>query len=102
MSISCTARGQPSWTAASAEPADLCPKGRTIGEENRGFPAVNRIIWSVDYPYLTLDGTREFLGKLPVSEQDLEKIAVDSATRPGPQGSPTFSCSAALVTTTKA
>jgi predicted TIM-barrel fold metal-dependent hydrolase len=34
-----------------------------------------RIIWSVDYPYLTLDGTREFLGKLPVSEQDREKIA---------------------------
>jgi hypothetical protein len=29
----------------------------------------------VDYPYLTLDGTREFLGKLPVSEQDREKIA---------------------------
>jgi Amidohydrolase/Major Facilitator Superfamily len=35
----------------------------------------DRIIWSVDYPYLTLDGTREFLGKLPVSEQDREKIA---------------------------
>jgi len=34
----------------------------------------DRIIWSVDYPYLTLDGTREFLGTLPVSEQDLEKI----------------------------
>jgi predicted TIM-barrel fold metal-dependent hydrolase len=35
----------------------------------------DRIIWSVDYPYLTLDGTLEFLGKLPVSEQDREKIA---------------------------
>jgi hypothetical protein len=35
----------------------------------------DRIIWSVDYPYLTLDGAREFLGKLPVSEQDREKIA---------------------------
>lgn len=34
----------------------------------------DRIIWSVDYPYLTLDGTREFLGKLPVSE-DRGKIA---------------------------
>jgi uncharacterized protein len=34
----------------------------------------DRIIWPVDYPYLTLDGTREFLGKLPVSEQDREKI----------------------------
>jgi uncharacterized protein len=36
---------------------------------------VDRIIWSVDYPYLTLDGTREFIGKLPVSEQDRGKIA---------------------------
>ena len=35
----------------------------------------DRIIWLVDYPYLTLDGAREFLGKLPVSEQDREKIA---------------------------
>ena len=33
------------------------------------------VIWSVHYPYLTLGGTREFLGKLPVSEQDREKIA---------------------------
>jgi predicted TIM-barrel fold metal-dependent hydrolase len=35
----------------------------------------DRIIWSVDYPYLTMDGTREFLANLPVSEQDREKIA---------------------------
>ncbi len=35
----------------------------------------DRIIWSVDYPYLTLDGTREFISKLPVSDQDREKIA---------------------------
>jgi uncharacterized protein len=35
----------------------------------------DRIIWSVDYPYLTLDGTREFLGELPISEEDREKIA---------------------------
>ena len=35
----------------------------------------DRIIWSVDYPYVTLDGTREFLRKLPVSEQDREEIA---------------------------
>jgi hypothetical protein len=35
----------------------------------------DRIIWSVDYPYLTLDGTREFLDKLPVSEEDREKMA---------------------------
>jgi uncharacterized protein len=42
----------------------------------------DRIIWSVDYPYLTLDGIREFLGKLPVSEQDREKIAHLNAEKP--------------------
>lgn len=42
----------------------------------------DRIIWSVDYPYLTLDGTREFLGKLPVSEQDRGKIAHLNAEKP--------------------
>jgi uncharacterized protein len=41
----------------------------------------DRIIWSVDYPYLALDGTREFLGKLPVSEQDREKIAHVNAAK---------------------
>jgi predicted TIM-barrel fold metal-dependent hydrolase len=35
----------------------------------------DRIIWSADYPYLTLDGTGELLGKLPVGEQDRGKIA---------------------------
>ncbi len=34
----------------------------------------DRIIWSVDYPYLTLDGTREFIEKLPVSEEDKNKM----------------------------
>jgi len=35
----------------------------------------DQIIWSVDYPFLTLDGTREFIEKLPVSEDDREKMA---------------------------
>jgi len=35
----------------------------------------DRIIWSVDYPFLTLDGTPEFIEKLPVSQDDKEKIA---------------------------
>ena len=34
-----------------------------------------RIIWSVDYPFLTLDGTQEFLEGLPVSEDDKENMA---------------------------
>ncbi|WP_194924214.1 amidohydrolase family protein [Catenulispora pinisilvae] len=34
----------------------------------------DRIIWSVDYPYLALDGTRAFIEKLPVSDEDREKM----------------------------
>lgn len=34
-----------------------------------------RIIWSVDYPFLTLDRTREFLEGLTVSEDDKEDMA---------------------------
>jgi predicted TIM-barrel fold metal-dependent hydrolase len=39
----------------------------------------DRIIWSNDYPYLTLDGTRAFLEQLPVSDADREKIAFRNA-----------------------
>jgi len=35
----------------------------------------DRVIWSTDYPYLTMDGAREFLLSLPISEPDREKIA---------------------------
>jgi predicted TIM-barrel fold metal-dependent hydrolase len=41
----------------------------------------DRIIWSVDYPYVTLDGTREFLEALPVSDEDRQKIAHGNAER---------------------
>jgi predicted TIM-barrel fold metal-dependent hydrolase len=41
----------------------------------------DRIIWSVDYPYLTLDGTREFIRKLPGSERDREKITHQNAEK---------------------
>jgi uncharacterized protein len=40
-----------------------------------------RIIWSVDYPFLTLDGTREFIEKLPVSEEDKNKMTHLNAER---------------------
>ncbi|ORB73954.1 amidohydrolase [Mycobacterium scrofulaceum] len=36
---------------------------------------LDRLIWSVDYPYLTLDGTRTFLNKLNISEDDRHRIA---------------------------
>jgi uncharacterized protein len=41
----------------------------------------DRIIWSTDYPYLTMDGAREFLLSLPVSEVDREKMAYRNAQR---------------------
>jgi predicted TIM-barrel fold metal-dependent hydrolase len=41
----------------------------------------DRIIWSVDYPFLTLDGTPEFIEKLPVSQDDKEKIAYPNAEK---------------------
>jgi predicted TIM-barrel fold metal-dependent hydrolase len=34
----------------------------------------DRVLWSVDYPYLALDGTRAFIEKLPVSDEDLDKM----------------------------
>jgi uncharacterized protein len=41
----------------------------------------DRIIWSVDYPFLTLDGTQEFIDKLPVSEDDKEKMTHRNAEK---------------------
>jgi predicted TIM-barrel fold metal-dependent hydrolase len=35
----------------------------------------DRIIYAVDYPYLTLSGARQFLEDLPISQEDKEKIA---------------------------
>ncbi len=35
----------------------------------------DRILYAVDYPYLTNTGAREFLEQLPISEDDKEKIA---------------------------
>jgi predicted TIM-barrel fold metal-dependent hydrolase len=34
----------------------------------------DRVIWSNDYPFITLDGTREFLGKLSIPDEDMKKI----------------------------
>ncbi len=41
----------------------------------RSVVGVDRILYSVDYPYLTLAGARRFLETLPVSVEDREKIA---------------------------
>jgi predicted TIM-barrel fold metal-dependent hydrolase len=39
----------------------------------------DRILFSVDYPYLTLTGSREFLENLPISPRNREKIAHGNA-----------------------
>ncbi len=39
----------------------------------------DRIIYAVDYPYLTLAGARLFLENLPVSQEEREKIASQNA-----------------------
>lgn len=41
----------------------------------------DRIIWSIDYPYLTMDGTREFLDKLAIPEDDMRKITHSNAEK---------------------
>ena len=42
---------------------------------------VDRILYSVDYPFLTLAGARRFLESLPVSQEDKEKMAHGNAER---------------------
>ncbi|WP_424748817.1 amidohydrolase family protein, partial [Mycobacterium sp.] len=37
--------------------------------------------WAVDYPYLSLDGTRKFLENLPITEDEAHKIAHRNAER---------------------
>jgi predicted TIM-barrel fold metal-dependent hydrolase len=41
----------------------------------------DRIIWSVDYPYLALDGTREFIGRLRASDEEMAKMTHRNAER---------------------
>ncbi|MGB8406969.1 MAG: amidohydrolase family protein [Mycobacterium sp.] len=42
---------------------------------------VERLIWAVDYPYLTLDGTREFLDGHPLTEEETDAITHRNAER---------------------
>jgi predicted TIM-barrel fold metal-dependent hydrolase len=39
----------------------------------------DRILYSVDYPYLTMAGARRFLESIPVRQEDEEKIAHKNA-----------------------
>ncbi len=42
---------------------------------------IDRLIWSVDYPYLSLDGTRKFLDNLPITEDEAHQLAHRNAER---------------------
>jgi predicted TIM-barrel fold metal-dependent hydrolase len=47
----------------------------------RSVLGIDRLIWAVDYPYLTLDGTREFLESLDLAEEEKHQIAHVNAER---------------------
>ena len=46
-----------------------------------GLMGAQRILFSVDYPYQTLDGVKSFIQNLPISEEDKEAIAFRNAER---------------------
>jgi len=47
----------------------------------RAVIGIDRLIWSVDYPYLSLDGTRKFLDNLPITEDEAHQLAHRNAER---------------------
>jgi uncharacterized protein len=56
----------------------VTPSGMFYGphfEFIREVIGVDRVIWSVDYPYLTLDGSRKFLESLPITDEEAHRIA---------------------------
>lgn len=50
-------------------------------EFNRSIVGIDRLLFSIDYPYLSLNGAREWLESLPVSEEDKAKIAYQNAEK---------------------
>ena len=62
----------------------VTPSGMFYGphfEFIRSVIGIDRIIWSVDYPYLTLDGARKFLESLPITDEEAHKLAHRNAER---------------------
>lgn len=47
----------------------------------RAVVGLDRVIWSVDFPFLHLDGTREFLDELDITAEEREKITHLNAER---------------------
>lgn len=46
-----------------------------------GLMGADRILYSIDYPYQSLDGARDFIERLPISETDRTLIAHGNAER---------------------
>jgi predicted TIM-barrel fold metal-dependent hydrolase len=47
----------------------------------RAVVGPDRMIWSADFPFLHLDGTREFLDELDITPEDREKITHGNTER---------------------
>ena len=47
----------------------------------RTVVGVDRLLYSVDYPYLTMAGARRFLEQVAVSQEEREKIAHGDAEK---------------------
>ncbi|HBO38307.1 MAG TPA: amidohydrolase [Pasteurellaceae bacterium] len=47
----------------------------------RSVVGTDRILYSIDYPYLSLNGAREWIECLPISREEKEKIAFRNAVR---------------------
>lgn len=48
----------------------------------RAVVGLDRVIWSNDYPFLHLDGTREFLAELDLTSEEQQKITHRNAEGP--------------------
>ncbi|KGQ70165.1 amidohydrolase [Chelonobacter oris] len=48
---------------------------------NRAIVGADRILFSVDYPYLSMNGARQWLENLDIAQEDKEKIAYKNAER---------------------
>ena len=59
-------------------PASQAVELTRTANDNRVLGA-DRILYSIDYPYLTLTGARDFLDNLPIGQPDKEKIAHGNA-----------------------
>lgn len=67
--------------ASGAQFGDVLPRGLPHFEFAHKAVGADRIIWSVDHPYLAPDGTRAFIEEPPVSHADREKTTRANAEK---------------------